>query len=437
MIATDSQAIMQLVDRDLWSPFANSESKHRILIRAIANKLINRARHGLCTNVAKVKSHIGIQGNEKADELAGWAAEHLNELTHRVDIGGAFDGLCWPGILPKDGDANGELFLLSNLNQAVKNASKTYHQTGMTNQTLYADIWDGLRNDLELERSNDFWRRADIKAATVKQVLKARFGVMWNMRQAFKMQLPYFTGGPIARTLRCPLCNEPDSTTHMLNGCLHKEMKALQISRHDEAGRLILKEVLRGKHGASHVVADLGRYEKVKGLGIDDNRVDKDLLPDQAFVRAGLSRQMRSKMRPDILMARPINMGSNCRKRKRIMERCSAQHIDVVEVGYTSEGRYHDKLEEKLNQHKELVNLLTLAGHTVKTHVIVLGSTGGLFRSTTEALVALGVEHTRCNKLLRRLHVHSIRWLHTMVKKRRQLESTHSPQARKKKPPDI
>ena len=247
--ATDSQAIMQLVDRDLWAPFFNCESKHRILIRAIANKLNDRARHGLCTNVIKfdfkVKSHIGIHGNERADELAGWAAQHHDQLTHTVSIGGAFDGLCWPGVLSKEKGDDGDLFLLSNLNQAVKAASKAYYQTGMTNQTLYANIWDDLREDLELERSNDFWRRSDVKVAAVRQVLKARIGVMWNMRQAFKMQMPCFPGGPIARNTRCPLCQEPDSTTHLLNGCLHRETKALQISRHDEAGRLILKEILR------------------------------------------------------------------------------------------------------------------------------------------------------------------------------------------------
>ena len=385
----------------------------------------------------KVKSHIGIHGNERADELAGWAAQHHDQLTHTVSIGGAFDGLCWPGVLPKEKGDDGDLFLLSNLNQAVKAASKAYYQTGMTNQTLYANIWDDLRDDLELERSNDFWRRSDIKAAAVRQVLKARFGVMWNMRQAFKMQMPYFLGGPIARNTRCPLCQEPDSTTHLLNGCLHKEMKALQISRHDEAGRLILKEILRGKHGSSHVVADLGRYEKIKGLGIHDNRVDANLLPDQTFVRAGLAPRLRTKMRPDILMARP--MRSNlCRKRKRSTDCGTAKRIDVVEIGYTSEGRYRDKLEENQHQHDELVALLVMAGHKVKTHVIVLGSAGGLFKSTTQALLDLGVERTRGDKLLRRLHAHSIHWLHTMVKKRRQLESSHmhGPQSHKRKPPD-
>ena len=168
------------------------------------------------------------------------------------------------------------------------------------------------------------------------------------------------------------------------------------------------------KHGSSHVVADLGRYEKIKGLGIHDNRVDANLLPDQFFVRAGLAPRLRTKLRPDILVARPMR-SSLCGKRKQSTDCGTAKRIDVVEIGYTSEGRYRDKLEEKQHQHDELVDLLVMAGHKVKTHVIVLGSAGGLFKSTTQALLDLGVQCTRCDKLLRRLHAHSIHWLHTLV----------------------
>lgn len=289
-----------------------------------------------------------------------------------------------------------------------------------------------------------------IQTAT-KQVLRARYGIMHHMGQAFKMRRPYLPGLPVARNKKCPLCGGEDSTSHILNGCTHPDMKAFYIERHNAAGRMMLKERQCGAKGNIRVMADLGSKEKMRGLGAYSQRITKDIISDHCLVQHGLSMDVRRKLRPDVLIQ--LNPGLEvCGKRKRKSNATKARAMHVVEIGYTSEGRYHDKLAEKKVQHKQLVALSEASGFTVHVHEVILGSTGRIFEASMQALASLGIDKDRCNKLRKKLHVHSVLWLHTIIKKRRQLEhgilfgkrnsrtTTRTPQTnnrrRPRKPPD-
>ena len=74
-IATDSKCSMQKIAKQLGSPAWTMEDCHRPLLAAIASELLLRARDGDETSIIKVKSHIGIHGNEMADRLANEAAD--------------------------------------------------------------------------------------------------------------------------------------------------------------------------------------------------------------------------------------------------------------------------------------------------------------------------------------------------------------------------
>ena len=131
--------------------------------------------------------------------------------------------------------------------------------TGYAEQTIYGDAWRAISAHMLGEFSNKFWRSTGMP--TITQVLKYRFGQLWNMKLAFRQGQPYLPSWPLPRSDRCPHCQQPDSGGHILGGCNHRVMKSLYISRHNEAMRKVLKHINQGKHGAFLKIADIGRSE--------------------------------------------------------------------------------------------------------------------------------------------------------------------------------
>ena len=78
---------------------------------------------------------------------------------------------------------------------------------------------------------------------------------------------------PVPYNVRCPHCGVEDSRGHILGGCQNALFKAMYISRHDEAMRKMLKAIARGPHGSFLKIADIGRDELVKDLGIVNKRI--------------------------------------------------------------------------------------------------------------------------------------------------------------------
>ena len=74
-IATDSRCSMQKINKHLRAPAQTKDDCHQPLLQAITSLIVDRAKTGLTTKIMKVKSHIGIHGNEMADKLANEAAE--------------------------------------------------------------------------------------------------------------------------------------------------------------------------------------------------------------------------------------------------------------------------------------------------------------------------------------------------------------------------
>ena len=70
MICTDSLASMYMIDKHMRCPSLHKECKHEELLSLIVEELAKKAREGVRVQLLKVKSHIGIEGNEKADALA-------------------------------------------------------------------------------------------------------------------------------------------------------------------------------------------------------------------------------------------------------------------------------------------------------------------------------------------------------------------------------
>ena len=70
-----SKCSMQKNGMHLKSPSTVVDGCHRSLLEVIGRELVQRAQAGDETILLKVKSHIGIHGNEMADKLAIVAAD--------------------------------------------------------------------------------------------------------------------------------------------------------------------------------------------------------------------------------------------------------------------------------------------------------------------------------------------------------------------------
>ena len=95
----------------------------------------------------------------------------------------------------------------------------------------------------------------------------------------------------------------------------------------------------------------------------------------------------------------------------------------IVEVGYTSEGSFEEKLTEKNQQHQQLKDLLETQAFQVRVIPIILGSTGGIFNISTDGLEQLGIDQSRRGRLYKKLHHDAITWMHAIIKKRRVLDA--------------
>jgi hypothetical protein len=93
-----------------------------------------------------------------------------------------------------------------------------------------------------------------------------------------------------------------------------------------------------------------------------------------------------------------------------------------MDLGYSSDTRYMDKVMEKKEQHAELCKLLASGGYDVMLLPIVLGSAGTLFKCLDRATKEMDIPNTRKKKLYSKLYLHSIHSLQNLVSQRRYLE---------------
>ncbi len=64
--------------------------------------------------------------------------------------------------------------------------------------------------------------------------------------------------------------------------------KAMYIYRHDLDMRLALKAISKGDHGGYYTIADVGRAEVVRDMGVSSIRLSTWLLPNSCLSMAGI-----------------------------------------------------------------------------------------------------------------------------------------------------
>ena len=194
----------------------------------------------------------------------------------------------------------------------------------------------------------------------------------------------------------CPICKcGVDGASHILAGCQDRQMKGFYINRHNRAVCIIQKAVSKDANGNNYMVMDAGKQDELPDT-VQNQRMPESLRPTDMVT----AEQWR-KFRPDLVMITGMLANETPTHGMKL-------HMEMVEVGYCSDTNHDVKIQEKQQQHKQLLELLRAAGHTVRYHTITLGTTGTIRNETLESLQQMGLTLPHAQKTMIKLHKNAI-----------------------------
>ena len=144
-----------------YSPQDLSERKHKQLLLEIAQHISNLDSP---LHVYKVKSHIGVIGNEMADVGAKKAGEGHSDTEIGCGTHPHQDSY-WPASTEQQTPATGPpaYRLLSNLTDHAKAVCREKHKLGAANrETIYGKAWAQIVPEACSKLSNKFWKSTKI-----------------------------------------------------------------------------------------------------------------------------------------------------------------------------------------------------------------------------------------------------------------------------------
>jgi len=462
-IFTDSLASIYLIQRVLRAPSTLLENKHFPLLRRIRLLLLTGARSGVLVHFQKVKSHIGISGNEAADVGAALALAADPRTCHynftNLDINYLASLPAWPCVKHSPHPPNpfsptplpdtnvdgiqpshraGGLFFLSNITTAVSSFIIYFCPERTDGSKPGTPMYDRQQqlNSISLPAlSNIMWQSCPYKL--VKNILQIRYQLLWTGSKALQISRPYKTTAGVSVDGLCHICppshthaRAPDTAGHILGSCRHPELKACYITRHNKALVRIHSAFLQGSKASSMMILDATSRKKLPE-GIYHNRIPQWMLPS-------VPPTILDALRPDILLldgfplteAPPLSVPNlSPAHLRRIQQRCT---LIIVELGYTLEPLYSDRLTEKRQQHLYLITLLRTAGWNIAfnladldyVHFVILGTAGTIFCNAHSTLVSLGIFPSQVRSVLSSLHTHAVQSAFSIITLRRRLESS-------------
>ena len=188
--------------------------------------------------------------------------------------------------------------------------------------------------------------------------------------------------------------------------------------------RTVIQAFTKEQCGSHYLIADVGKIDGLKDIGVHSNRVPAFVLSDRCLQARGLdptvergflqggAADTRSKMRPDMILVKMTaaeqqqylrhddNFASRLTPLTPKMPTENPRSIKIVEGGYCSDTSYEAKLQEKGAQHKALEEALKDYGYNVTTLPVIIGQFGSQYHTTSDALAKIGVEHGPASKVM-------------------------------------
>jgi hypothetical protein len=409
----------------LSKPSQMRYSKHYDQLMRITTELCKRVQAGSTTWIAKVPAHQGVHGNEMADKGAKCAAmqpddnKWVDPSNNNPRASYYWIGLRQPTQSQSNGDDGTFVTTAYNLVKNIKDAISARAAVGFAKVGVYAQGWMQAYPTLDEHYSTLVMASKRATFSNRMTIFRGWWGLLWNKKRANMMRVPYLKGPTTTPAMppndTCPLCPKPDSSSHILGGCLHPDMKKQYILRHDEAVRMVCEAILQGSLGGCYTIMDAGRRVDLPH-GVADKRMAEWLLP-------GIPEAQRRTMRPDILLIPNVTEANYPTS----IEDRSNYTVHIIEVGYCADTQHNLKQHEKAQQHQQLADMLIEAGWKVQyttLQALSLGYCGAIRKDFTKALQSVGIEPKDASNLCTRLHWHAVDTCCNIVKVRRLLERT-------------
>ena len=402
-ILTDSQTSIHAILNDMHRPMRTESHLHRELLAGITALIMDRDDAGRRTTIMKVRAHAGVAGNEVADSAAKyqahghdmgqlspddrWPLQGLGHVKIEEQVARVTVGVDVPkstpltlrvpaGLLPgKPGaDTDREWAMEPDDPRVDALLAGTYATFGSNTDAAHHRMLQ-QQNDPALGRhhkiSTGFMRSSKFTHKDRLLIHKLRHGVFQTQKRDHMMRPKAFPSP------HCVLCKDGrgqatpkaldgdatgrDGCGHVMGGCMHPQLRACYIKRHNEAVAMIARALATGDLGRWLLVADLSEADRDGIAGVVrkevHSRIPAELLP-------GVEAHLRDKLRPDILFAvgledgdervSPVKVWSKrarCGGGKSKVQRAGRKRIVLIEVGYARDCDAGTKREAKQTQH--------------------------------------------------------------------------------------
>jgi ribonuclease HI len=252
-IFTDSLNVLYLLNTQIKHPTLHNSHPDQTTLNSMVKILQNRTQP---ITLYKVRAHVNIDGNEKADKLAKAGlqlehkiAKHPYEHAHATPY--YYQKDVWASMeeVPDKGPVRF-------LEKQIKKYDRETNIAVMAAQTPNTCKWTE-NIDIDKELSNDFWANPLITDKQKSCLIKFRTCTyMGNARKQL------FFGHHQYPSITCPICNsnEPDTWLHVLLKCQQQHIHSLRVSRHNKAVMEIRKLLISSEKSRCFTLMNAGTF---------------------------------------------------------------------------------------------------------------------------------------------------------------------------------
>lgn len=408
VVYTDSKVAIQKLAAWAANPETLVGDKHESLVAAMGGLIAGRpGRFAL----RKIKAHVGLQGNELADEAAKRAAlEGEGELNVRRGMEGS--GVLGVGLPSCEGEPLTKP--KTQLRPVVREWMRRRYKYG----TLLHDMWAENSDGIDMGPSNRHWKvGAPLRRPAVKTIFRMR-----NGDYVCQYLLHKHAKNPDAVDPSCPLgCPYIDTWRHTFL-CEKSGVKDLVTARHNRACEIVEAAMRQNGHQAWMILRNYGKV---------DGGPEEKTVPPWMLGRELRGRQVPDK--PDFVVIKgwrrtwPPPEGPVTHARD-VDEGTVSVSLVLGELKYADDTEMPRKHEMAREKYAPLIEQLAEAGWRVNDRLatVVIGHRACVSKENPDSFTILGIQTKRKHtELQEKLAKSAAEWAGYIVAHTRRYRARH------------